>query len=127
MPFDRQIIVQRCYLCTGVKTSQNSFDTHRDINSAKQMIEFLLGLPTNRIVLMVVYYQANDYFRTAEPTINSVCPRATKRHTYVYRWSWSMVCSIGFVAMPWVGTIFSEELKGPAILKTPIFLLKGNF
>ena len=101
---------------------QSSFNTHDQSNAKMQMAGFLSIIPKPSIILMVVYYQAHDYY-TAAPLI-SICPNALS--SYTSRESWSMICLNGFGTLPWVTSLTSDADKGPAVIKTHILLPKGE-
>ena len=100
---------------------QGSFNTHDEPHSSTQMAQFLSTVPKPSIILMVVYYQAHDYYTPS--SLQSVCPYALSNYTKLE--SWSMICMYGYGTMPWVTSVTSNGNKGPAEIKTYIPLPKG--
>ncbi len=109
-------------LLVGAKITQGSFNTHHDSNASAQMTQFLSTIPKPSIILMVVYYQAHDYYTAS--SLVSVCPNALSNYTS--QKSWSMICLYGYETMPWVTSLTSNGDEGPAVIKTHILLPKGE-
>ncbi|XP_028400896.1 protein sidekick-2-like [Dendronephthya gigantea] len=105
---------------TGSQTMQGSFNTHDHSSASTQMAGFLSTIPKPSIILMVVYFQAHDYY-TAAPLL-SLCPNALLNYTS--RQSWSMICLNGFGTLPWVTSLTSNSETGPAVIETHILLPK---
>ena len=101
---------------------QDSFDTHHDSDSTTNLAQFLSTIPKPSIILMVVYYQAHDYY-TGDP-LRSLCPNALS--SYTSRKSWSMICFYGFGTVPWVTSHTSTGDHGPAVVSIHILLPKGK-
>ena len=113
-----------CYVMLGLKLSQRSFNTHENPNSGKDMATFLNGLPNKVIILMVVYYQAHDYYSTsAGDALNTICPEAPA--SYTSKQSWSMICLKSDGYAPWAESKLSTGSIGPAVVKNHIVLPKG--
>lgn len=85
------------------------------------MVEFLSTIPRPSIILMVVYYQAHNYY--TGNYLRSLCPNAPLNYTTIE--SWSMICLYGFGSLPWVSSLTSADKNGPAVIKTDILLPKG--
>ncbi|XP_028401484.1 phosphatidylinositol phosphatase PTPRQ-like [Dendronephthya gigantea] len=105
---------------TGIELMRGSFNTFQDAGSLTKMAEFLSSIPKPSIILMVVYFQAHNYY--AEGSLQSVCPNAPTNYTSVK--SWSMICLHGFGTLPWETSATSSGDKGPAVIKTHISLPK---
>ncbi|XP_028400814.1 uncharacterized protein LOC114523946 [Dendronephthya gigantea] len=105
---------------TGSQTMQGSFNTHDHSSASTQMTGFLSTIPKPSIILMVVYFQAHDYY-TAAPLL-SLCPNALS--SYTSRQSWSMICLNGFGTLPWVTSLTSNFETGPAVIRSHILLPK---
>ena len=101
---------------------QASFNTHQQIDSSDKMAQFLSTIPKPSIILLVVYYQAYNYYKS-NPLL-SVCPNALSNYTS--QEAWSMICFYGDRTMPWMTSVTSNENKGPAEIKTYILLPKGK-
>ena len=86
------------------------------------MVEFLSTIPRPSIILMVVYYQAHNYYTGSY--LRSLCPNAPLNYTTIE--SWSMICFNGFGSLPWVSSLMSTGNKGPAVIKEDILLPKGG-
>ena len=99
-----------------------SFNTHQDSNSSTKMVEFFSLIPKPSIILMVVYYQASNYYTGS--IYRSVCSNALLNYTSAE--SWSMICLYGFGTMPWVTSLTSNGKYGPAVIKKLIVLPKGK-
>ena len=81
-----------------------SFNTHDEPHSSTQMAQFLSTVPKPSIILMVVYYQAHDYYTPS--SLQSVCPHALSNYTELE--SWSVICMYGYGTMPWVTSVTSN-------------------
>ena len=101
---------------------QGSFNTHDESESSTQMEKFLSTVPKPSIILMVVYYQAHDYYTPS--SLQPLCPNALSSYTKLE--SWCMICMYGFGTMPWIRSLTSNGDKGPAKVNTHILLPKGG-
>jgi hypothetical protein len=106
----------------GTNMTQGSFNTHEHSGASSEMAQFLSTIPKPSIILMVVYYQAHDYYTAS--SLLSVCPDALSNYTSLE--SWSMICLYGYGNMPWVTSRTSNGNDGPAVIKAHILLPKGK-
>ena len=106
----------------GTNVKQGSFNTHQHSDASTKMAKFLSTIPKPSIILLVVHYQAHDYYTAS--SLLSVCPNALSNYTSLE--SWSMICLYGYGTMPWVTSLISNGDDGPAVIKTHILLPKGK-
>ena len=103
---------------------RGSFNTYQDSSSSTKMAEFLSTISKPSIILMVVYFQAHDYY--PGNFLRSICPNALLHYTSME--SWGMICLYGFGGtMPWVTSRTSNGKMGPAVIRAHILLPKGEF
>lgn len=113
-------IIIQTYL--GVELMGGSFNTFQDPSSLTKMTKLLSSIPKPSIILMVVYFQAHNYY--VESSLQSVCPNSPTSYTSMK--SWSMICLHGFGTLPWETSTTSSGDKGPAVIRTYISLPKGE-